>query len=148
MSVSYQQLRYSRVFSDQEDARQDFNTGCEVLQELRRKWGSADAMAALANRISGAVDQLPCLDILRVNRSDRTKSDSHLAENLTSMIDQQPTDLSMADCSADSQTAMSRLETMNLFAGMDDVSWMYLDAENPVSFDSFPVEFEELYSVW
>ncbi|KAJ5862583.1 hypothetical protein N7455_006651 [Penicillium solitum] len=148
LSVSYQQLRYSRVFSDQEDARQDFNTGCEVLQELRRKWGSADAMAALANRISGAVDQLPCLDILRVNRSDRTKSDSHLAENLTSMIDQQPTDLSMADCSADSQTAMSRLETMNLFAGMDDVSWMYLDAENPVSFDSFPVEFEELYSVW
>lgn len=105
-------------------------------------------MAALANRISGAVDQLPCLDILRVNRSDRAKSDSDLAENLTSMVDQQPTDLSMADCSADSQTAMSRLETMNLFAGMDDVSWMYLDAENPVSFDSFPVEFEELYSVW
>ncbi|KGO51286.1 Transcription factor, fungi [Penicillium expansum] len=148
LSVSYQQLRYSRIFSDQEDARQDFNTGCEVLQELRRKWGSADAMAALANRISGAVDQLPCLDILRVHRSDRKKSDSNLAENLASMVDQQPPDLSTDDCSADSQTAMSCLETMNLFAGMDDVSWMYLDAENPVSFDSFPAEFDESYSVW
>ncbi|KAL4935879.1 hypothetical protein BDV06DRAFT_228406 [Aspergillus oleicola] len=48
LSVSYQQLRYSRLPSDQEDARQGVNIACNVLQELRQTWASADAVASLA----------------------------------------------------------------------------------------------------
>ncbi|KAE8150464.1 hypothetical protein BDV25DRAFT_172154 [Aspergillus avenaceus] len=139
LSVSYQQLRYSRLSSEQEDARNDFNSGCNILQELRRKWASADAMASLSHRISIVLDQLPSLDVLRINRSSTVERDNTLtggqgaAEEVHSP--------SLADGPgrvSDVQATQPHLETMDLFSGMDDVSWMYLDAENPVSFDMFP----------
>jgi hypothetical protein len=155
LSVSYQQLRYSRLSSDQEDARQDFHTGRDILQELRRKWGSADAMASLAHRISSALDQLPCLDMLRVSRSDQMERVGSFAGSRGAGIategpdDQQLVDLPPDGRASDSQRIQPGLETMDLFSGMDDVSWMYLDAENPVSFDSFPLmNFDGRYIAW
>ncbi|PLB48650.1 hypothetical protein P170DRAFT_509417 [Aspergillus steynii IBT 23096] len=151
LSVSYQQLRYSRLPSDQGDARQDFNTGCEILQELRRKWASADAMASLAYRISIALDQLPNLGVLWVNRSNRTERDSHPPSrrelgDTVEEVDHQPhsLDAQMMDRSQDVERTHPELDTMNLFSGMDDVSWMYLDAEIPVNFDHLPLmDFDE-----
>jgi uncharacterized membrane protein len=144
LSVSYQQLRYSRLSSDQQDARQDFIACCSILQELRRKWGSADAMASLSQRISTALDQLPSLDMLRVSRSNRTVRDGNVAERravengMDEVNDQLSADTPLADTTSDFQGVQPLLEAMDLFSGMDDVSWMYLDAENPVTFDSFP----------
>ncbi|KAL2855959.1 hypothetical protein BJY01DRAFT_231395 [Aspergillus pseudoustus] len=57
LSVSYQQLRYSRLASHQEEAYSDFNTACDILQVLQRKWTSADGM----------LDKIPNLPFLRVN---------------------------------------------------------------------------------
>ncbi|KNG82568.1 hypothetical protein ANOM_009941 [Aspergillus nomiae NRRL 13137] len=146
LSVSYQQLRYSRLSSEQEDARHDFNTGCDILQELRLKWASADAMASLAHRISAALEQLPSLDILRINRFNTTQKDNNLTDRQgitgdeAGGVNSQPSvDVLLAGRPGDFQATQSHLETMDLFAGMDDVSWMYLDAENPISFDAFPV---------
>lgn len=146
LSVSYQQLRYSRLSCNQEDAREDFNIGCGILQELRQKWSSADAMAVLAKKISGALDKLPHTDILRLNQPTRKKGDGQLEGNLTSVIDQRPYDMSTTSSSHNFPTG-SCLETMSVFAGMDDLSWMYLDVENPVCFDRFP-EFDDLCSAW
>lgn len=147
LSVSYQQLRYSRLSSDQEDAHHDFNTGCEILKELRRKWCLADGMAILANKISGALNKLPSLGIVRLSLLDKARHERRLEKTLSSMEDKQPGELSAAG-PVDSQMTLSQdLETMNLFAGMDNISWMYLDAENPVCFDGFP-EFDDLYNIW
>ncbi|PYI04452.1 hypothetical protein BO78DRAFT_320360 [Aspergillus sclerotiicarbonarius CBS 121057] len=145
LSVSYQQLRYSRLPSDQEDARQDFNAGCDILQELRRKWASADAMASLAHRISIALDQLPNLDVLWVHRPDRAERDNYppprreLGDNMEEADHQPSLDVQTLDRSPDLERAQPYLDTKDLFSGMDDVSWMYLDAENPVTFDNFPL---------
>ncbi|KAE8141267.1 hypothetical protein BDV38DRAFT_296798 [Aspergillus pseudotamarii] len=156
LSVSYQQLRYSRLPGEQEDARHDFNTGCDILQELRLKWVSADAMASLAHRISAALDQLPSLDVLRINRSDIAERDNTLTDRQGMTGDvvegadsQSSADVPMANRPTDFQATQPHLETMDLFSGMDDVSWMYLDAENPVSFDVFPLmNFEAPYTSW
>lgn len=145
LSVSYQQLRYSRLSSDQEDAHKDFNAGCDILQKLRQKWRSADAMAALAKKISGALDMLPRLDILRLNRS--TQEGGNYMERNVALPDDHRSGNAPTIPSSHHLPAGYCSETMGLFAGMDDVSWMYLDAENPVSFDVFP-EFDELCSTW
>lgn len=135
LSVSYQQLRYSRLSSDQEDACQDFHTGCDILQELRRKWVSADAMASLAHKSSSALDQLPCLDMFRVSRSDQMERACSFAGNRGVGVatedpdDQQFVDLQLDGHPSDSQIAPPGLESMDLFSGIDDVSWMHLDAE-------------------
>jgi hypothetical protein len=155
LSVSYQQLRYSRLSSDQEDARQDFQAGCDILQELRRKWGSADAMASLAHRISSALDQLPSLDMLRVSRSDQMEQVGSSTGNrgngvvADGPVDQHSLDLPPGHGPSDPQRPHPGFETMDLFSDMDDISWMYLDAENPVNFDSFPfMSFDGPYSAW
>lgn len=154
LSVSYQQLRYSRLVSDQEDARQDFNTGCDILQVLRRKWGSADAMASLALRISTALDQVPNLRMLRVARPGLPEQDGNTtgqqtAGNMVEEISRQPSvhEPPADRPTADLQETQSYVDAMNLFSGMDDVSWMYLDAENPINFDNFPLAgLDESYS--
>ncbi|PWY95413.1 hypothetical protein BO94DRAFT_620863 [Aspergillus sclerotioniger CBS 115572] len=122
LSVSYQQLRYSRLPSDQEDARADFTTACGILQELRRTWASADAMALLTQRISAALNELPSLDLLRVG---------HVVHRADQPVPPEDPPLHV-------DAELPPLEAMDLFSGMDDVSWMYLDAENPVNFDGFP----------
>ncbi|KAI8669828.1 Fungal-trans domain-containing protein [Fusarium sp. Ph1] len=148
LSVSYQQLRYSRLPSDQEDARQDFNDACSILQTLRVNWPAADAMASLAQKISIELDKIPSLDLLRIDRSHvsdrvarsgrqgiRTRRDSMVEnENENEAI------LTGGEPSKDRQESLmnvfDNLETFNLFGGMDDISWMYLDGENPVNFEN------------
>lgn len=157
LSISYQQLRYSRIPSDQEIARQDFNTACEILQELRLKWASADAMASLSYRIAHALSQVSTLDMIRIHHPDPIENDRlenhgdyERGDHETSSFPYEiNTDLPMNEHTmgqpTDFEEAQNYQETMNLFSGMDDISWMYLDAENPISFDSVPwVAMEEL----
>ncbi|KAL3440164.1 hypothetical protein BJX65DRAFT_316928 [Aspergillus insuetus] len=174
LSVSYQQLRYSRLPSDQEDAREDFNAACGILQELRCTWASADAMALLAQRISTALNELPSLDLLRVvghaaevNGHQEPQQEGAMAD--ASQVHDQPPPgeteeqhhhhhhhqglhLDGAHISHIQGTELPQLDAMDLFSGMDDVSWMYLDAENPVNFDGFPFAglgvFDEQHGVW
>jgi hypothetical protein len=61
------------------------------------------------------------------------------------MDDKQPViDLSATEPAVDSQMGLlpQDLETINLFMGMDNISWT-----NPVCFDGFP-EFDELYNTF
>lgn len=130
LSVCYQHLRYGRLPSEQDDARHHFNTGCRILQELRKTWQAADPIATLAHRISIALNNLPNLDMLCINRP----------YHLTNEAGQEPNpDMPLNDCSNDAFMPLSGSETMDLFGGMDDLSWMYLDAENPISFDNLPL---------
>ncbi|KNG90510.1 hypothetical protein ANOM_001248, partial [Aspergillus nomiae NRRL 13137] len=144
LSVSYQQLRYSRLPSDQEDARSDFTTASDILQELRCTWASADAMALLTQRISTALNELPSLDLLRVGHVQITqRADPHGGTEVTT----DPVPVNAASVSQ-IQGELPPIEAMDLFSGMDDVSWMYLDAENPVNFHGPPFGgYEELYGV-
>lgn len=148
LSVSYQQLRYSRLPSDQEDARQDFNDACSILQNLRVNWPAADAMASLAQKISVELDKIPSLDLLRIDRShvsDRVaRSDRQGIRTRRGSIveNENENEAIMTGCepSKDRQESLmnvfDNLETLNLFGGMDDISWMYLDGENPVNFEN------------
>lgn len=154
ISVSYQQLRYSRLSSEREDARQDFYTGCDILQELRRKWGSADRVATLAHRNSATLDQLPRLNMLQGSRCDQIKRVSSFAGNrgvevtTQGLHAQQSVDLPL-DCQAPNlQTIPPGLEIMDLSPGIDDVSWMRVDAENLVGFDSpHLMNFDDPYDI-
>ncbi len=138
LSVSYQQLRYSRLAADQDDAHRDFNTACDILQTLRRKWEAADLMASLAHRISAALDKLPNLRLLHVDRP-RGSIERHGA-TAGQCNDREPSwHLDAAAMSGAQLETQHDMEAMDLFVGMDDISWMYLDAENPISFDSFPL---------
>ncbi|KAL3965647.1 hypothetical protein ACCO45_002651 [Purpureocillium lilacinum] len=138
LSVSYQQLRYSRLAADQDDAHRDFNTACDILQALRRKWEAADLMASLAHRISAALDKLPNLRLLHVDRP-RGSIERHGAA-AGQCNDREPSwHLDAAAMSGAQLETQHDMEAMDLFVGMDDISWMYLDAENPISFDSFPL---------
>ncbi|OJJ95644.1 hypothetical protein ASPACDRAFT_47534 [Aspergillus aculeatus ATCC 16872] len=114
-----------------EDARQDFDTACDVLQTLRRTWASADAMASLEYRTFTALIELPSLDVLRVNRNGRT-------EPQPSDIDTRLTDPTQATGSVD-RPVEALSSVMDLFAGMNDVSWMFLDAGNPTDLSSLPL---------
>lgn len=151
LSVSYQQLRYSRLSSDQEVAQQDFNTGCDILRKLRGKWASADVMASLAHRISTALYQLPSLDTLRVGRSNCTERQENPIqghESTTEGDDQSFGYQPLVHHPPEHPRAEPH-ETMDLLSSMDNISWMFLDAENPINFDNFLLEnLDEPYDLW
>jgi hypothetical protein len=95
-------------------------------------------MASLAHRISVALDKLPSLEVLRVDRSEEVK------DGVGSSMDPQPPGSTMDVDLASRHPTLKMLpepQTIELFCGMDDVSWMYLDAYNPVTFESFPVDY-------
>ena len=144
LSVSYQQLRYSRLSSDQEVAHHDFNTGCDILQKLRGKWASADVMASLAHRISTALDQLPSLDMLRADRPksiERQENPIEGQEIRTSTTEGniEPSGYQPLVHHPPELPGTEPYETMDLLSSMDNISWMFLDAENPINFDNFPL---------
>lgn len=150
LSISYQQLRYSRISSDQEIARHDFNAACDILQELRLKWASADAMASLAYRIAHALGQVSSLNMVRIHHPAPTENDGgenhghfeRTHDETNGFPEDINPDLPMNDQplgnTRDLEAIQNYQETMDLFSGMDDISWMYLDAENPITFDSVP----------
>ncbi|KAI5459471.1 hypothetical protein BGZ63DRAFT_360808 [Mariannaea sp. PMI_226] len=143
ISVFYQHLRYSRLPNDQEDARHDFNMGCNILQQLRQRWQAADPMAYLALRISTTLDTLPSLEVLRVDRSEMVSREEVGSEQAS---DERPT--FGGDLITRPPAILGTLpdsQTMELLDGMNDVSWMYLDVLNPVSLESFPLVD---YSIW
>lgn len=180
VSVSYQQLRYSRLTTDQEQAQEDFSAACEILQVLRQKWESADVMASLAHRISVELNKVPSLDLLRVNRDNGLSAGQGEAGRSRVVSAQQqerqqqqpvtrqnqrsgvgglvtPDNSQLQNITSPSQAGTAVTgpsmemdgennelpytwdsETYRIFDGMDDMAWMYLDAENPVSFDLLP----------
>lgn len=147
LSIAYQQLRYSRLSIDQNDARKDFNTASGILQTLRQKWEAADSLASLAHRISMALEKLPSLSLLRVDlagmETENRLSDRFSRNNNDGLATQshsqlrQPGDLDLGGHQDDPAAPSLDIEAMDLFGGMDDISWIYLDAENPISLESF-----------
>ncbi|KAF2207783.1 hypothetical protein CERZMDRAFT_114966 [Cercospora zeae-maydis SCOH1-5] len=61
MSVSYQHLRQSQLQHQQEDARQDFKSCCQILQKLRRTWSAADVIATIAKKVLDQLEKAPDL---------------------------------------------------------------------------------------
>ncbi|EMC96525.1 hypothetical protein BAUCODRAFT_53243, partial [Baudoinia panamericana UAMH 10762] len=57
LSVSYQHLRQSQLQHQQEDACVEFRKCTKILQNLRRVWGSADTMAALASKVQRQIEK-------------------------------------------------------------------------------------------
>ncbi|KAH7130916.1 hypothetical protein EDB81DRAFT_696049 [Dactylonectria macrodidyma] len=144
LSVFYQHLRFSRLRSDQEDARRDFDGACGILQELRKNWEAADPMASLAQRISTALATLPSLEVLCLHRSDvmmaREEGGNDAQRCQAEEGDDESSTLDTSfDHLHDPLRFLPEAETIELFDGMNDVSWMYLDVDNPVSFESFPL---------
>ncbi|KAF2722104.1 hypothetical protein K431DRAFT_302943 [Polychaeton citri CBS 116435] len=151
LSVSYQQLRQTQLPHRQEDARNDFYACCKILQDLRPKWGAADAMAAIGRKVSSEIERMPNLTALHIEFSglgrDAAPTGNHGEEVLTTTgslrdeagatatVDGPATNnMNMDDPTlTDEQTA-----GLHLFEGMDDIFGMYLDPNNPVNFDDLP----------
>jgi hypothetical protein len=152
LSVSYQQLRYSRLSSDQEEAYQDFSAACDILEALQQKWSAADAMASLGRRIAIELEKTPNLAMLRVDRQGaerneirpRSRNRHHLRSTIEDLDqDAWVPDPAVASGQVEEEGYATRPEALDLFGGMDDLSWMYLNAENPISFGSLPlIDFE------
>ncbi|KIW25799.1 uncharacterized protein PV07_08943 [Cladophialophora immunda] len=146
LSVSYQQLRYSRLVMDQEEALQDFKTSCSILQILQQKWGSADAMASLARKVSIELGRIPSLSLVQVDRSylkrpeiDQIESTPHNAAQYEPQdSEQEGHELNqMADLPGTEAPAFTwDPRVSDVFGGMDDMSWMFLAAETPMNFDN------------
>lgn len=68
LSVAYQHLRQSQFQHQQEDARSVVRQCTKILHNLRRTWSSADAMAALAQKVLDELDRAPSLASFRVKR--------------------------------------------------------------------------------
>ncbi|ETS87867.1 hypothetical protein PFICI_01695 [Pestalotiopsis fici W106-1] len=142
LSVFYQHLRYSRIALEQEEAHQDFNTACSILQALQRKWSAADAMASLAQKVSTELKKLPSFALLQIEREEPHRNNNQESEHDLqalgpSAVNEHPNSAAAPDQQG-GHMAMWRPDGIDLFGGMDDMSWMYLDPQNPVSFDSLP----------
>ncbi|KAH8421997.1 Transcription factor [Colletotrichum scovillei] len=149
LSVSYQQLRYSRLEAEREDARDDFDTACGVLQILRQKWASADIVAALSRRLSTGLAELSSLEFIHLNRVQSHGGFANVAQ-------QQQHDMGNETLGSESRTTTQQDQhgvvnlgtnhsttvywastpTMSdLCNDMDDMSWAYLEIGNPINFD-------------
>ncbi|KAI0550369.1 hypothetical protein F4679DRAFT_543065 [Xylaria curta] len=146
LSVSYQQFRYSKLFMEQEEGYQDFATACDILRVLQQKWSAADAMASLSHRVLLELEKLPSLDMARVTSTEaetapptRTyPSGRTLALPAAEVLNpdmQSPRRGNMPVHQHD-ESHLAVPQDFDILGGMDDLSWMYLDAANPLSFDT------------
>ena len=118
-------MRYARFSIDQEEAYQDFITSCDILQVLKEKWTAADTIASLSRRTAIELEKNPSLDALRINRRETKRHDPSIEWK--------------GDVARASEgTYAGQDEDFDLFGGMDDISWMYLDGDGPINFDSLP----------
>ncbi|VUC32659.1 unnamed protein product [Clonostachys rosea] len=147
LSISYQQLRYSRLAIDQQKALQDFNTACRILQELSQKWESADIVASLALKISERLNKVPRSELIRFDllTSEVRENEGHVCPpqhvHPTGTTVTNTTENVVVDSGDPALGSQWDADTLGLFDGMDDVSWMFLGAENPASFDlSLPLQ--------
>ncbi len=138
LSVSYQQLRYCKLSSDQDEAYHDFTAACVILEALQGKWSAADAMASLGRRIATELEKTQNLAILRVDRRGDRSGDAPGANVQGLDQDAWVTRPATVASHNDREGDATRAEVLDLFGEMDDISWMYLDAENPISFDCLP----------
>ncbi|KAI0973788.1 hypothetical protein F4678DRAFT_486948 [Xylaria arbuscula] len=133
----------SRFHSDREAAREEFDAACMILQDLRDRWPSADPLATLAQTISVELGKLPQLDLLHFDRSNELEKNHRLSRRQSLQAPHQreseanggaPGDdvLSAGQVEDDPQICHNQ-EIVELFGRMNDVSWMFLDAGNPVN---------------
>lgn len=152
LSVSYQQLRFSRLPSEREDAHEDFDAACGILQILRQKWASADVVAALSRRISTGLATLCNLDVLHVSRGRincesanvaqyrrqqgpeaRTDEHANIAVTQQQLHDEVDSDTNQSAACREPWGPVPAM--FDIFSDMDDMSWAYLEVGNPVGFD-------------
>ncbi|CAK3877771.1 transcription factor fungal specific like [Lecanosticta acicola] len=147
LSVSYQHLRQARLMHQQEDARQDFGIGCEVLQKLRRTWSSADVIATIARKVLAELNKATDLSTFRVNRfSGGPSSPGICTASLTkphTIIDTGSEDeAAEGSVNGDHAGASVQLDAptpdwSGLFEGMDDIFGTFMDPNYPVNLDDF-----------
>ncbi|WPG98699.1 Hypothetical protein R9X50_00149300 [Acrodontium crateriforme] len=160
LSVSYQHLRQSQLTHQQEEARDDIRACTKLLQNLRRTWGSADAMAALAKKVSEELDRSADLIHFRIPRNDKQRKTLGQSGATTEELlppatvcrglDYPPENTATTNDSAAGdgislRTPASGLpsiqlasqENADLFDGMDDIFGTYLDPNYPVHLDEF-----------
>lgn len=146
LSVAYQQLRSSRLQIEQEEACEDFRSACTILKVLQRKWCAADAVASLAERVSVQLEKLPSLELVRVNQIPNSSEAPSRDQNLQfvepstqratpagrELVEPEQSELHV---NLEDQSALSN--ELDLFGGMDSISWMYLNSETPFNLDTF-----------
>lgn len=156
LSVAYQQLRSSRLQIEQEEACEDFRSACAVLKVLQRKWCAADAVASLAERVSVQIEKLPSLELLRVDRISNSREALSRDQNLQLLgpSTQRATPagrelLGSEQCElhVNLEDSAPLCDEVDLFGGMDSISWMYLNSETPFNLDTFALnDYNEEFS--
>ena len=143
LSVFYQRLRYCRLPEDQEDALGYFDTGCKILLELRQTWEAAEPIATLAEKSSAALHRCLGVDSARPV-GPRSVHERNMIGNAqrSEVTTEEGRQVSVSDNSnIDGPPALlntlEELDASEVFGGMDDLSWMYLDPSRPIGFDYF-----------
>ena len=147
LSVSYQHLRQAQLMHQQEDAREDFATCCEVLQKLRRTWSAADVIATIARKVLEELNKATDLSSFRVNRfSGGPSSPGICTASLTkphTIIDTR-SEAGTAEGSVNGHNPAGSVNNdaqtpdwNGLFEGMDDIFGTFMDPNYPVNLDDF-----------
>lgn len=153
LSVSYSHLRQSQLQHQQDDARRDFRSCTEILQQLRMIWSSADVMATLAQKVLEELDRAPDLAQFRIPRQSRSSdhnnsNTSTVNEGTISSVEEHQDATSQAFLASTNGQDHLKLHPADaipppvqqttstagaaLFDGMDDVFGTYLDPNYPV----------------
>lgn len=147
MSVSYQHLRQSQLQHQQEDARQDFKSCCQILQKLRRTWSSADVIATIARKVLDQLEKAPDLAVFRVTRgSEEGRHSPHICAasfwKPHTLVDHPTADNATAESEGNESAApdveqqpATEADWLGMFEGIDDIFGTYLDPNYPVNLD-------------
>lgn len=146
LSVAYQRIRQSQLQHQQEDAREDFRTCCEVLQKLRRCWSSADVIGVISKKVLDQLNKTADLSSFRVGRFSEGRESpgictASLVKPHTIIDDPDDVDGNAHQNSTATQnpdaTAMAAQHGFELFEGVDDIFQTYMDPNYPVNLDDF-----------
>ncbi|KAK4505909.1 hypothetical protein PRZ48_003874 [Zasmidium cellare] len=146
LSVTYQRIRQSQLKHQQEDAREDFRTCCQILQSLRRCWSSADVISVISKKVLDQLNKTTDLSSFRVDRFSGVGRDSpgictaSLVKPHT-IIDH-PDDgegnaIQHSGTENPDPNAVPAQTGFELFEGMDDIFQTYMDPNYPVNLDDF-----------
>ncbi|VUC22948.1 unnamed protein product [Clonostachys rosea] len=143
LSVSYQQLRYSKLIGSQEQAHRDFKIGVNILQTLREKWSAAEAMAALAQKISTELEKYPNLALLRADRRAQRGTENGITAERSAGEPTEHIELDDVagalpegggqECNPPSSPWKDH--SFEMFGQVDNVSWMYMMADELIGSD-------------
>lgn len=146
LSAAYQRLRQSQMQHQQEDAREDFRTCCQVLQNLRRWWSSADVIGVISRKVLDQLNKTTDLSSFRVGRFNEGRDSpgictASLVKPHTIIDDPDDVDGNtnqhLTTAENPDPNAVATQNGFELFEGMDDIFQTYMDPNYPVNLDDF-----------